>query len=923
MKDWIHATWGELGTKPLCKKQFAALSLLFFAVLMIVFRSFVFSDDLMLNADQLKGIGSRYLSQETILPQWDHTRLGGMPTLDAMFGDAYHPLRLLQNVMDPARAVGWKFILAVQTAFMGGLLLFSMLARDVRSGSIVAALYAFNPQFFTHIYPGHDGKMVALSALPWALWGILELTRLSRQRGAVVLTLSLSYMLLTGHLQIVYFVLWGLLFISLFENFLHNPAKLAMPRRLLHQALIGIAVLAALGSASIQIFPPKAYVDGQSVRGSAEKTSYGHAVSWSIHPEEVASMVLPGFISRVSDRSSPDGQGITEGHYWGRNLLKLNHDGPGILLLLLGILGIMHARLRKQALFWVPALTLTLVYSVGGHTPIFQLFYDILPGVNKFRAPAMAEFWIPMGLAWMAAAYLGTLSPHSTEQTSEATTSGEPESNANSLASTQATLALTGALALLLTVARMAWPSFLGFPSLVYCLLGLIATNTVLYLQASNRKLAFAAIIDGLKSLWKPVPPLHWILFSLPWLALMLLFTGVDWIHNEPGIRDYFRPLQQLDQVWEALATKSSGDTILSMALFAGAIALLWTWLKPGRPMLHALLGTLLIATLELGFTLSPFVDKADRNKVLPAQLDQQWKQLTQRDPSSESFRMIALGGINNNLGPYAKFRSAMGFHDNEFGRYRTFTGGNQRVNLFAGLREGRPETNPFLNIAGIKYIIAQGRAVPNPGAWERLHFLPYAQQMDAKKILARLQSPSAETPEEAWLESNPMELWKIWDKTAPTKPTPIPAALQPVPMELITTGSTPEAPDANASDSAALSQTTRASTQANSSWKMIDASKADRLVMEVSSSKDGYWVFNENWHPDWRVHVNGKTLSPALAFTTFQAIALPAGTHKLEWVYQSQAVEKAKPLVYAGIGLMLGLLGWAVFSGFRKEKAA
>ena len=68
---------------------FAGIGFAFLIILLIVFRAFVFNPDtLMLNSDQLNGIGSKVLrAQNLVLSEWDDSRLGGVPTIDALFGD--------------------------------------------------------------------------------------------------------------------------------------------------------------------------------------------------------------------------------------------------------------------------------------------------------------------------------------------------------------------------------------------------------------------------------------------------------------------------------------------------------------------------------------------------------------------------------------------------------------------------------------------------------------------------------------------------------------------------------------------------------------------------------------------------------------------------------------------------------------------
>ena len=89
-------------------KKYWIASALFFLFLLLVFRGFVFDESrLLLDADQLKSMGTRYISDALVLPAWDDTRLGGIPTLDAMFGDAYHPARWGGSSSSASRSPSW------------------------------------------------------------------------------------------------------------------------------------------------------------------------------------------------------------------------------------------------------------------------------------------------------------------------------------------------------------------------------------------------------------------------------------------------------------------------------------------------------------------------------------------------------------------------------------------------------------------------------------------------------------------------------------------------------------------------------------------------------------------------------------------------------------------------------------------------
>ena len=274
---------------------FAAMAALFFAILLIVFRGFAFDDSqLMLNSDQLNGIGSRILRAENaIVTEWDDSRLGGVPTIDALFADAYHPLVWTQFLMDPARAVGFKFILTVWVAFMSAMLLAWNLTGNRWWGALLGFLYAFSPEYFTYIYGGHDGKMMVFAIAPLALLAIRKVVRCGSLPYLIVLAASIAWMILGSHLQLTYLFLWGAGFYTLYEAFFHCETFKTRGKRI---GLAAAGLAFGLALSCFQLVPPYLYTTTQSVRGEGDHTNIGHAASWSLHQEELAQMVLPGFI---------------------------------------------------------------------------------------------------------------------------------------------------------------------------------------------------------------------------------------------------------------------------------------------------------------------------------------------------------------------------------------------------------------------------------------------------------------------------------------------------------------------------------------------------------------------------------------------------------------------------------------------------
>ncbi len=154
-------------------------------------------------------------------------------------------------------------------------------------------------------------------------------------------------------------------------------------------------MILGLGISAIQFYPGVQYTKKFSPRTDT-KSGWQWATSWSLHSEGVVSLVDPEFVgTSVSQAEYPDV------HYWGKNAFKDNSEYAGVVALFLGIIGVFFY--RRKGIFFGGLALFALSYALGGTTPLFRLYFYLIPNVKSLRAPSMIMFIFSFSISLLAA----------------------------------------------------------------------------------------------------------------------------------------------------------------------------------------------------------------------------------------------------------------------------------------------------------------------------------------------------------------------------------------------------------------------------------------------------------------------------------------------------------------------------------------
>jgi len=382
---------------------YAAATLVFVVVL---FNKFIFSNAMLYGSDTINaGVYFRefmvdYYKAHGSVPMWSPYIFCGMPFVDAFHGDIFYlPTFVLKMLLPLYRALGWGLILHIYSAGLFAYLCARGFGLSKVASAFAGVSYMFAGYLVSLVAPGHDGKIFVTTLFPLAFHFLNRGTATLRLKWFLLLGLTIALIILTPHPQMAYFTLWGLGGFFVYRLVFMFRDKIGTAKMALTTAMFVLAVVIGLFGSAIQFYPGYRYIQEFSPRagtGAEGRGGWEWATSWSLHLEELVGQFVPFFAGvSVNDPEA-------KGGYWGRNAFKDNTEYIGFFPILIGIVGIALWR-RRETWFFVGMAAFALVYALGATTPLFYIFYAIIPNVGKLRAPSMIMFLFSFSFAMLAA----------------------------------------------------------------------------------------------------------------------------------------------------------------------------------------------------------------------------------------------------------------------------------------------------------------------------------------------------------------------------------------------------------------------------------------------------------------------------------------------------------------------------------------
>lgn len=328
-----------------------------------------------------------------VLPKWVPQVYGGLP-LFANPGSTYYPFRFLADLIFPVSRI-WPTLFVIQFTLAGvGMYLLGLELKVRPWVAFVAGLaFQFTGLTMSWVLAGHEGRIIVATFAPLLFYFLHRGIRTGRPGPFVGAAAVVGFTLLSFQIQTAYYLLVGAALWSAFA--IWDLGVYRDRRRVTRVVALGIAAVAfGFALASVNFLPFTGYVD-QSPRAGPGR-GYEYSTSFSMPVAELSAIAVPEM------------QGYLD-TYRGTNPFKIHTEYMGAVALLLAALGFYYSRRDRRFWFFVGLAAFTLTIAFGGNTPFYRLYYELLPGTRKFRAPSISFFLFVLSLVAMGALALEAL----------------------------------------------------------------------------------------------------------------------------------------------------------------------------------------------------------------------------------------------------------------------------------------------------------------------------------------------------------------------------------------------------------------------------------------------------------------------------------------------------------------------------------
>jgi hypothetical protein len=325
------------------------------------------------------------------LPLWNPYIFAGTPLLASIYPGALYPPNWVFAVFAPTTAMNIVVITTYHLALIGTYL-YARRIGATRIGALLAGL-AFTFGGYLVAHAGHTSRIAAAVWLPWILLAIEHLYLQFRWRWVALGAVFIALQLFAGEPQMNFYTVLVCAAYGAFSLAL-RPARETRLRFL--AGTMAMSVFGLLFS-MIQLLPERELL----AMGERAGISYEYFSGYSFPPLNLFTFIFPFFFGGMLPPYRIP--------YWGQSTIDEACGYFGLLTLLLALAALFGSRFkssddhRKQVWFWFGLAVVSLLLAFGAYLP-FGLNHILhrLPVYSLFRASGRHMYEFNFSLAILA-----------------------------------------------------------------------------------------------------------------------------------------------------------------------------------------------------------------------------------------------------------------------------------------------------------------------------------------------------------------------------------------------------------------------------------------------------------------------------------------------------------------------------------------
>ncbi len=328
------------------------------------------------------------------LPLWNPYTFNGMPfQADIQTALFYVPNLLLTLFVSGGKLYFlWVEVLIIAHVVLAGYGTY-LFARELGLEPAYALVSAFAFAFsgFMIMQVIHQTFICQVAWTPLILLGLRRTLYRKSVFWMGLTALLLGHAILAGSPQFTLYIM-----LLLFAYFLFELAPFLRRERVKDAAamiaLAGGAVVLALGLTSVQILPTMELANlSQRAEISFAKSSEG-----SLYYQQIVTLIAPKYFGASGAQESGFWLGGVYWSYW-ETCIYL-----GLVPLIAVVAALTLLKRNRTVAFFFGILVFGFLYSLGDHFFLHGLFFNFVPGFDKFRVPGRMSFFFTFGSSILA-----------------------------------------------------------------------------------------------------------------------------------------------------------------------------------------------------------------------------------------------------------------------------------------------------------------------------------------------------------------------------------------------------------------------------------------------------------------------------------------------------------------------------------------